>query len=159
MWGALGTQPGERWQGEQTVLTLAAPHCLALGEGPVAGVCALGHGDRRTGRSTALLGVAAHLGSSCIFEGLSVPASMWSPHSLPPSLWASRRGQRVSALANGTICQSLPPAWLEAPLSLSPSPLSPQPLALKPLSPKAASLSSFLSTHLSSAQSPSPILL
>lgn len=141
MWGALGTQPGERWQGEQTGLTLAAPHCLALGEGPVAGCCALDHGTGeqeaalRSWERLQVLDLLASLRASpcllprgLVFLCLHLSGPLEGDSGSP--LWLT--AQSVS------LCRQ--PGW-KPPSAPSPSlsPLSPRPLALKPLSLKAAS--------------------
>lgn len=75
MWGALGTQAGELARRADSVnpccATLPDPRGGASGWGAVLRVTGTGEQEE----ALEFLGVAASLESSCIFEGLSLPAS------------------------------------------------------------------------------------
>lgn len=115
MWGALGTQPGKRLAGRADGVN---PHCATPPDplwewpglegyfvwpaGPV-----WGHGSCAAGGSWARgCGVGGQ--RPYVFHPLPPGTSLLSVSlSLPPPRCASGRGQRVSTLANDTICHSL----------------------------------------------------
>lgn len=172
MWGALGTQPGKRLAGRADGVN----PCYAILPDPSPGVgpglgcyllraCQCFGSQSQPGRS--LGGRSCASGDTQHSWGLP-PSLRFSAHPPPVSVSLSFLCLHLSMPLEGdrsplrptiqsvTLCCQ--PGWKPPFSAWPPAPSPPWPPGSAPLSPKAAP-PSFLSTHLSSAQSPAPISL